>query len=100
MKTYAAGKPFRHNALWKVYYNYRNALLAYRIAAGPILFWPILAVVVPNWLRRATRYGSDRRIYLALLRLGVSDALRGNRIRPQREIRARIRKIEAARHRG
>lgn len=93
--TYADDQPFRHNALWKVYYNYRNALCAYRVAAGPVLFWPLLAVVVPSWLCRARRYGQDRRCYLALLRLGINDALRGIRARPKAEIEARIATLES-----
>lgn len=95
--TYAAGLPFRHQALWKVYYNIRNSLHAYRLAAGPVLFWPILGVVLVKWLLRARIYGADRDTYLALMGLGVADALRGNRARRHREIRARIRRMEAAR---
>lgn len=97
-RTYAAGKPFRHQALWKVYYNYRNALHAYRLAAGPVFFWPILAVVVPKWLLRARAYGGDRGIFLSLLRLGVGDALLRRSARRQREIRARIRLRSTARN--
>ncbi len=95
--TYQAGTPFRHQALWKVYYNTRNALHAYRLAAGPVLFWPILAVVLAKWLLRARIYEADRGTYLALMGLGVGDALRGNRARRQREIRARVRRMEAVR---
>ncbi|PQO22113.1 glycosyltransferase [Rhodobacteraceae bacterium WD3A24] len=84
--TYSVERPFRHQAVWKIYYNYRNALLAYRLAAGPVFFWPVLAVVTLRWLMRSSIYGSGRRAYLALFRLALVDALRGQRARPQGEI--------------
>ena len=65
--------------LWKVYYMYRNQLLTYRAAAGPVLFWPILALKLVNWRRRAGRYGADRATYLSLLRRALQDGIRGRR---------------------
>lgn len=65
--------------IWKVYYTYRNGLVMYRDAAGPVLFWPLLLVVVPKWLLAARRYGSERGLYLHLTRLALRDGLRGGR---------------------
>lgn len=60
--------------LWKVYYTYRNGLLMYRAAAGP-LFWPLLLLLVPKWWLAAGRYGEDRATYLRLMRCAVTDAV-------------------------
>ncbi|SES39084.1 Glycosyltransferase, GT2 family [Tranquillimonas rosea] len=60
--------------LWKVYYTYRNGLLMYRRAAGP-LFWPLLLVLWPKWRLAAARYGADRPVYLRLMRRAVRDAV-------------------------
>lgn len=72
--------------LWKVYYNYRNALFAYRLAAGPVLFWPVLAVVVTKWSLKSRAYGPDRAVFLRLLRLAIGDALRGRRHRAHSDV--------------
>jgi GT2 family glycosyltransferase len=67
-----------HRPLWKIYYNYRNGLLAYRLAAGRLMFWPVLVVVIPKWLAMAHRYdGQERRIFLRLLGIAIHDALLG-----------------------
>jgi hypothetical protein len=81
--TYSPDGSGIHRPLWKVYYNYRNALRAYRMVAGPVMFWPVLVLVFVKWRRRARHAGSDRKAYLALLNLAVADALSG---RPNREI--------------
>ncbi len=65
--------------LWKVYYMYRNQLLVYRAAAGPVLFWPIAAIKALGWWRRAAAYGDQRATYLALMRRAVRDGVRGRR---------------------
>ena len=65
--------------LWKVYYMYRNQLLVYRAAAGPVLFWPILALKALSWRRRARHYGAQRGIYLNLLSRALRDGAAGRR---------------------
>lgn len=80
-----------HSPLWKAYYNYRNGLLAYRFAAGPVLFWPVLAVVAAKWHSKARLYGADSATYRALLRLAIGDALHGYLARSHDEILDRSR---------
>lgn len=63
--------------LWKVYYMYRNQLLVYRAAAGPVLFWPAAALKALSWRRRARHYGPDRAVYLQLLRRALRDGMSG-----------------------
>jgi len=87
--TLNRGTAYVHRPLWKAYYNYRNGLLAYRVAAGPVLIWPVLMIVVPKWLMKARLYRSDRATYLRLLRLAVLDALAGKLGRSHDEILAR-----------
>ena len=65
--------------LWKVYYMYRNQLLVYRAAAGPVLFWPILTLKALSWRRRARHYGAQRGIYLSLLSRALRDGAAGRR---------------------
>lgn len=60
--------------LWKVYYMYRNALIAYRVAAGP-WFWPLLPILLAKWRRQARHYGPDRGAYRKLLARALSDGL-------------------------
>ncbi|SLN68812.1 glycosyltransferase [Roseisalinus antarcticus] len=62
--------------LWKAYYYHRNLLLAYRRAAGPLFFWPALALILPRWWRMGLRYGADRAAYRRILRRAVRDGLR------------------------
>lgn len=67
--------------LWKVYYTYRNGLLMYRLAAGP-LFWLLLPMAALKWTLVGRRYGADRPIYNRLLRRALRDAvLRDLRLR-------------------
>lgn len=80
--------PKVYRPYWKIYYNYRNGLLMYRMAAGPLFFWPVLVLSVLRWVRSAGAYGEDRAIYLKLLRLGILDALRNRRDRTHAEIMA------------
>lgn len=88
--TFGQGKRFVHRPLWKVYYNYRNGLLAYRAAAGPFFFWPVLLICLPSWTMRARAYQrGERGIFLRLLGLAIRDGLRGRRNRRHEEILAR-----------
>ncbi len=63
-----------YSPLWKVYYNYRNGLMMYRLAAG-ILFWPALLILLPKWVWNGRRYGADRARYYAYLRVAVRHGL-------------------------
>lgn len=65
--------------LWKVYYMYRNQLLVYRRAAGPVLFWPVAALKAAIWRRHARHYGAQRGTYVMLWRRAVRDGIRGRR---------------------
>ena len=69
----------RLQPLWKVYYYHRNLLIAYRRAAGPVLFWPVLVPVLWRWTRAARRYGADRGAYGRILRRALRDGLAGRR---------------------
>lgn len=85
--TFRRGEGQIHRPLWKVYYNYRNGLFAYRSAAGPVLFWLVLLLSVPKWALKVRGYRADeRRTFLRLLGLAVGDGLRGRRDRPHRQI--------------
>ena len=87
--TLRRGEGHIHRPLWKAYYNYRNGLLGYRAAAGPLMFWPALCVVVVKWSLKSRGYGRDRGVFLRLLGVAVSDALRGNLDRSHDEVVAR-----------
>ena len=84
--TYHTGGGDIYRPLWKVYYNYRNSLFAYREAAGPVLFWPIFALAAAKWHLRARHAGKDRFAYLNLLHLALGDAMRNRRDRSPAEI--------------
>ena len=87
--TFRRGEGQIHRPLWKVYYNYRNGLFAYRSAAGPLFFWLVLLVSLPKWALKVRRYDrGERRTFLRLFGLAVGDGLRGRRDRPHRQIRA------------
>ena len=74
--TYQQGGGDIYRPLWKVYYNYRNSLLAYRVAAGPVFFWLVFALAALKWLLRARHAGADRAVYLRLYRMALVDAVR------------------------
>ena len=85
--TFPRGGIRVHRPLWKIYYTHRNALLAYRAAAGPVLFWGVLPVVLPRWLARLRGYDrSERAAALRLLALAVADGLTGRQDRAHRTI--------------
>lgn len=60
--------------IWKVYYMYRNALIAYRVAAGPF-FWPLLPVLALKWRLKARDYGEDAGRFRRILRIAFRDGL-------------------------
>lgn len=62
--------------LWKVYYMYRNALIAYRVAAGPF-FWPLVPLLLVKWRRKAVDYGPDGAKFREILAVAVKDGLAG-----------------------
>ncbi|CUH82616.1 glycosyltransferase [Tropicibacter naphthalenivorans] len=72
--------------LWKVYYFHRNQVLVYRRAAGPVLFWPVLALKALSWWRRAAAYGPQRRAYLRLIRAALRDGLLRDTSRPRERV--------------
>ena len=84
--TYVAKGGDIYRPLWKVYYNYRNSLLAYRLAAGPVLFWPVLLMAAVKWRLRARHAGPDRKTYLTLWRLALRDVLARDLSRPSDQI--------------
>jgi GT2 family glycosyltransferase len=84
--TYQQGGGDIYRPLWKAYYNYRNSLLAYRAAAGPVLFWPVFVMAAVKWRLRARYAGADRPAYLALLRLALADAVLGRLTRSHAEV--------------
>ncbi|MBL8562989.1 MAG: glycosyltransferase [Gemmobacter sp.] len=87
----AAMRPF-----WKTYYHHRNLFMVYRLAAGPLLFWPLFLLLLPRWLLKgSTLPKAERRQYRALIRLGVTDALRGHMGRSHAEILHRAKEAEA-----
>lgn len=71
--------------MWKVYYMYRNALLAYRVAAGP-WFWPLLPVLALRWRGKARHYGPDAARYRRILQRAFRDGLHQRLDRPHSEI--------------
>jgi len=81
----AAMRPY-----WKTYYHHRNLFLVYRLAAGPVLFWPLILALLPRWLIKGRALPPPERLtYRALIRLAILDALRGKLDRPHPEILGR-----------
>lgn len=75
--------------LWKVYYAYRNGLMMYRAAAGPLLFWPLFLLVAVKWRLTAGRYAAtERRAYLRLWRHALRDGVRRDTRRSHAEVLA------------
>jgi GT2 family glycosyltransferase len=73
--------------LWKTYYLHRNRWFVYRKAAGPVMFWPLIALMVPGWYRASRQLpASDAAIYRRLLRLALADARAGRRHRPHHDV--------------
>lgn len=71
--------------MWKVYYMYRNALIAYRVAAGP-WFWPLVPVLLHKWRRKAKDYGPDAALFRKILDQAVGDGLSARLDRPHEEV--------------
>jgi len=63
--------------LWKTYYLTRNRLRVYRRAAGPVLFWPVAALVAWRWSRAGRLAGDKRDAWRRLFRAGLRDGLTG-----------------------
>lgn len=89
--TFRPGQGRLHHPLWKAYYAYRNGILAYRAAAGPVLFWPVLPLALARWLMHMRGSGAAQRSNRGLLWLALGDALCGRLQRPHRQVRARAR---------
>lgn len=71
--------------MWKVFYMYRNALMAYRVAAGP-WFWPLVPVLTRKWRRKAGDYGPDAALFRKILDLALQDGLAGRLDRPHADV--------------
>ncbi|MBM3603532.1 MAG: glycosyltransferase [Alphaproteobacteria bacterium] len=71
--------------IWKVFYMYRNALMAYRVAAGP-WFWPLVPVLLRKWRRKAGDYGQDAALFRKILDQAVQDGLSGRLERPHADV--------------
>lgn len=73
--------------LWKTYYLHRNRWFVYRAAAGPLLFWPLMAAMAWRWSRAGRRLPPEEgAVFRRLSRLALRDAARGRRHRPHAEI--------------
>ncbi len=75
-----------YRPLWKVYYNYRNGLIGYRLAAGPVFFWLVLALMASKWYLLSRAYGEQAGRFRALLTLAIGDAIAGRCDRTHAEI--------------
>lgn len=72
---------------WKTYYHHRNLFMVYRLAAGPLLFWLIIAALLPRWMSKGSSLkGAERTAYRRLIRLAIRDGLTGNLSRRHPEI--------------
>lgn len=88
----AAMRPF-----WKTYYHHRNLFRVYRLAVGPVLFWPLMLLLLPRWLTKGGALPpAERQTYRALIRLAVGDALRGRFDRTHADVLARARETAQA----
>jgi rhamnopyranosyl-N-acetylglucosaminyl-diphospho-decaprenol beta-1,3/1,4-galactofuranosyltransferase len=74
--------------LWKVYYMYRNALISYRVAAGPF-FWPLVPLLVAKWRRKQRDYGEDSPVFRRMLALALRDGMARRLDREHAEVLAR-----------
>ncbi|MEE2859516.1 MAG: glycosyltransferase [Pseudomonadota bacterium] len=77
--------------MWKVFYMYRNALIAYRVAAGP-WFWPLVPVLLRKWRGKAADYGDDAVLFRKVLDVAVRDGLASRLDRPHDQVVALARK--------
>jgi len=71
--------------IWKVYYMYRNALIAYRVAAGP-WFRLLQPILLRKWRRKATDYGPDAVLFRQILDQAIKDGMAGRLDRPHIQI--------------
>lgn len=74
------------NPLWKAYYFHRNQVLITAQAAGPLLFWPALALRALQWVMRARHYGAQARSYRRLLWTALRDGLRRDLTRSHEDV--------------
>jgi len=89
-----AGGHLALHPIWKVYYNYRNAILAYKVAAGP-WFWLLLPLLLIKWRRHARHYGNEQTTYRRILTQAVRDGLWGRMDRKHGEITAMAESYQA-----
>ncbi|WP_214650082.1 glycosyltransferase [Palleronia pontilimi] len=75
--TYVPGQgAARIRPLWKAYYLFRNRLIMYRHAAGP-LFWLFGPVLAAKWRLDARHYGADAPRFRRVWACAVEDGMRG-----------------------
>lgn len=74
------------DSLWKVYFIYRNSLEVYKNISKA--FFPLVAVrYLSIWYRRGKFYGERKEKYFKVMRIAVSDWLRGNYSRSLSEVK-------------
>lgn len=83
--TFENNKARAFRPLWKVYYAYRNGLMMYHKAAGP-LFWAMVPALTLKWSLAAKRYDGDQAVYRRLMWRAIKDGLRGHTDRSHQDI--------------
>lgn len=71
--------------MWKVFYMYRNALIAYQVAAGP-WFRLLVPLLLRKWRRKAGDYGPDAALFCTILDQAVQDGLAKRLDRPHADV--------------
>lgn len=71
--------------LWRGYYMYRNAFVAYRVAAG-MWFWLLVPLLLIKWRRQAKDYGPDCAHFRRILHVAIRDGLVNRLDRDHQEI--------------
>lgn len=83
-RTFRPGSSTYH-PIWKVYYNYRNGLRAYKKASG-YFFVFLFPVVLVKWALLFRLYGGQKPLFFKFLGLAVFDGLTGRMDRPHDDI--------------
>ncbi len=81
-----------YQPLWKVYYSYRNRILVYKEMA-PKLYLLFAALQYPSWRRKASYY-REQKVFLQLLHLAISDALKQSFDKRPEDIESFIQSIQ------
>ena len=75
--------------IWKVYYAYRNGLMMYHLALGP-LFWLLVPLLWAKWMFAARRYDGQQATYKRLFFRAFADGIRGRTKRTHPEVVALV----------